>query len=79
MKKPLIVVITVLSKIAICRNQYLFSNPWERMSENNGGGKVPQYASTHPSDSTRIAQLRELMPKAMAEYNRAAATVPQRN
>ena len=27
MKKPLIVVITVLSKIAICRNQYLFSNP----------------------------------------------------
>ena len=52
---------------------------WERMSENNGGGKVPQYASTQPSDSTRIAQLRELMPKAMAEYNRAAATVPQRN
>ena len=27
MKKPLIVVITVLSKTAICRNQYLFSNP----------------------------------------------------
>ncbi|MEM9750190.1 MAG: M48 family metallopeptidase [Pseudomonadota bacterium] len=30
---------------------------WERMSQ-QGGNKPPEYMSTHPSDETRIAQLR---------------------
>jgi hypothetical protein len=30
-----------------------------------------EFMSTHPSDATRAAALRELLPKAMAEYEAA--------
>ena len=40
---------------------------WERMSANSGGQAPPEFMSTHPSDATRIAQLRELIPQAKAE------------
>lgn len=40
---------------------------WERMSQ-AGGQQAPEFASTHPSHGTRIAQLQEFMPRAMAEY-----------
>lgn len=43
---------------------------WERMSESNGR-QPPEFASTHPSSGTRIEQLKSLMPKAMAEYEKA--------
>ena len=35
------------------------------------GPQPPEYASTHPSDETRIRQLQELMPTALEEYERA--------
>lgn len=40
---------------------------WERMSANAGGQASPEFMSTHPSDATRIAQLRALIPEAKAE------------
>jgi len=34
------------------------------------GGKPPEFLSTHPSDETRIAQLRAWLPEAMQHYRR---------
>lgn len=40
---------------------------WERMAQ-GGGGKPPEIMSTHPSDETRIRDLKALMPEAMKYY-----------
>jgi predicted Zn-dependent protease len=40
---------------------------WERMSA-GGGGAPPEFMSTHPSDETRVRQLQEWMPEALAAY-----------
>lgn len=41
---------------------------WERMSRMHGGGARPaEFMSTHPSDSTRIQKLTELIPRAKEE------------
>jgi len=40
---------------------------WERMAANSGGKAPPEFMSTHPSDATRIQQLKELIPQAKAE------------
>lgn len=40
---------------------------WQRMSA-AGGSKPPELLSTHPSDATRIADLKKLVPKAMQYY-----------
>jgi predicted Zn-dependent protease len=40
---------------------------WERMSK-IGGAKPPQILSTHPSDETRIKDLKAFMPKALKYY-----------
>lgn len=45
---------------------------WERMSA-TGGGQPPEFLSTHPSHGSRIARLKEIMPKATAEYEAAVA------
>ncbi|MDF7825623.1 M48 family metallopeptidase [Pontiellaceae bacterium B12227] len=40
---------------------------WQRMGA-AGGQKPPEFLSTHPSDSTRVREIRELMPEAMKYY-----------
>ncbi len=40
---------------------------WERMAK-IAGDKPPQFLSTHPSDETRISQIREWLPEARAFY-----------
>jgi predicted Zn-dependent protease len=39
---------------------------WERMSSNKSGGAPIEFLSTHPSDATRIANLKKLIPEAKA-------------
>lgn len=39
---------------------------WQRMAQMSGGQKPPEFASTHPSEESRIQHLQSLMPKAMA-------------
>lgn len=43
---------------------------WERMSSGSGGGAPPEWLSTHPSHSTRIADLNAAMPEAMKYYKK---------
>jgi predicted Zn-dependent protease len=40
---------------------------WERMSKMSGA-KPPEFLSTHPSDATRVAQIRSWLPEAMKFY-----------
>lgn len=43
---------------------------WERMAANSGGGAPPEFLSTHPSHSTRIADLKAAIPEAMKYYKK---------
>lgn len=43
---------------------------WERMGQASGGGGQSEFLSTHPSHDTRIEQLKEWMPEAMAVYQK---------
>jgi predicted Zn-dependent protease len=43
---------------------------WGRMAEKSGSGKVPEFLSTHPSDTTRINQLKKELPEAMQYYKK---------
>lgn len=45
---------------------------WRRMSENSAGQAPPEFMSTHPSHSSRIAKLQEHMPEAMQYYKAPA-------
>lgn len=41
---------------------------WERMAASSGGQKPPEILSTHPSDQTRIKDIRAFLPQAMKYY-----------
>jgi len=43
---------------------------WERMSANKGGAAPPEFLSTHPSDETRINDLKSWIPEAMTYYKK---------
>jgi predicted Zn-dependent protease len=45
---------------------------WQNMSKENETS-VPEYMSTHPSGETRIEQLVQELPEALALYNQARA------
>lgn len=53
---------------------------WQRMANQpNSAQKPPEFLSTHPSDQTRIAGIKSLLPEAMRYYNptgQAANTAP---
>ncbi len=41
---------------------------WQRMADMKNGQAPPEFLSTHPSDDTRIRQIREWLPEAMKYY-----------
>lgn len=43
-------------------------NFWRLMEKKSSGGKPPEFLSTHPSGSNRIARLEQMMPEAMKYY-----------
>ena len=43
---------------------------WERMAKASGGQKPAEFFSTHPSDATRIAKIKEYLPEAMKSYKK---------
>lgn len=49
---------------------------WQRMATQKEGQAPPQFLSTHPSDATRIENIRRLIPEAMRYYTKGT---PGRN
>lgn len=43
---------------------------WERMSALSGGQQPPEFLSTHPSNQTRVKDLKSWMPEAMKYYKK---------
>ena len=43
---------------------------WTRMAAQKGGAAPPEFLSTHPSDETRIADIKKNLPEAMSYYNK---------
>jgi predicted Zn-dependent protease len=43
---------------------------WQRMMQ-SGGAQPPEFASDHPSHASRIRDLEEFMPQALAEYEKS--------
>jgi predicted Zn-dependent protease len=41
---------------------------WQRMAQASGGQKPPEFLSTHPSESNRIAQIQKMLPEVMPIY-----------
>ena len=48
---------------------------WQRMAA-GAGGSTPQFLSTHPSDATRIAHLKKIMPEALKYYKPQTRVFP---
>jgi predicted Zn-dependent protease len=43
---------------------------WERMSAQKAGKASPEFLSTHPSDATRIANIKRLIPTVISQYKK---------
>ncbi len=50
------------------------SKLWERMKAKSGGQAPPEFLSTHPSNDSRIANLKQLAPKAVQEAKKFGIT-----
>lgn len=48
---------------------------WVRMKEKSGGNAPPEFLSTHPSNDTRIANLKAYLPTAIAYANQYNGTI----
>ncbi len=46
-------------------------NFWQRMAAMKAGQSPPEILSTHPSDATRINQIKKLLPEAMRYYKKS--------
>ncbi len=44
---------------------------WSRMANGKDGASPPEFLSTHPSDTTRIANIKSLLPEAMQYYKKS--------
>ncbi len=44
---------------------------WQRMAQQNKGQAPPEFMSTHPSDESRIAKIREELPEASRYYKKS--------
>jgi predicted Zn-dependent protease len=44
---------------------------WERMGKLSNGQSPPEFASTHPTEAKRIAQLKAMLPEVMPLYEKA--------
>jgi predicted Zn-dependent protease len=44
---------------------------WQRMAAMKNGQSPPEFLSTHPSDATRIKDIRAALPEAMKYYNKS--------
>lgn len=42
---------------------------WERMAAQKGGQAPPEFLSTHPSDATRIGNIKRLIPEVVSKYS----------
>jgi len=47
---------------------------WQRMAAKSGGQSPPEFMSTHPSDATRIANIKAMIPAAKAEAAKFGVT-----
>lgn len=43
---------------------------WERMAAQKGGAAPPEFLSTHPSDTTRINNIKKLIPEVIQKYRK---------
>lgn len=43
---------------------------WQRMASQKSGQATPEFLSTHPSDATRIEDIKKLVPEAMGYYKK---------
>jgi len=41
---------------------------WTKMAQSGGGAQVPEFLSTHPTDSKRIANIEKIMPNVLQYY-----------
>ncbi len=41
---------------------------WTRMAQSGGGAQIPEFLSTHPTDSKRIANMEKIMPNVLQYY-----------
>lgn len=46
---------------------------WQSMEKQGGGGRVPDFLSTHPGHGQRIERLRRFMPEALKAFRQARA------